>query len=116
MKILIKWIILALSILGVQYIVPGISVSSFYTALIAAFFLGLVNLIIRPIILVLTLPINILTLGLFTLVVNGMLFWFLSTFIKGFQVSGFVAAVLGALVVAVSSHVADRLLIGKKKD
>lgn len=78
------------------YIVPGIRVSNFYAALIAALVLALVNLLIRPLILLLTLPFNVLTLGLFTLVINALLFWFTSTMVKGFVVDGFWPAFWGA--------------------
>ncbi|HLC99586.1 MAG TPA: phage holin family protein [Patescibacteria group bacterium] len=110
MRIFFLWIINALAVLLAAYIVPGIVVSGFYTALIVALVLGLVNLVIRPIVLLLTLPINILTLGLFTFVINGLLFWLVSTFIKGFEVRGFFAAILGSLVVSMVSWFAGRLL------
>ncbi len=92
------------------YLVPGILVSGFYAALIAALVLGILNAIIRPILLLLTLPLNILTLGLFTFVLNGLLFWFVGTVVKGFEVHGFLAAVLGSLIVTVVSWVASQYL------
>jgi len=85
------------------YIVPGITVTNFYAALIAALVLGLVNALIKPVILVLTLPFNILTLGLFTLVINALLFWFASTVVKGFSVAGFWPAFWGALAMWVAN-------------
>lgn len=111
MYLLARWLVNALALLGAAYLVPGISISSFYTALMVALILGLINAVIRPILLVLTLPINILTLGLFTFVINGLLFWFVSTFIKGFMVSGFLSAVVGALVVSVLSWWGNKFLL-----
>ncbi len=98
MKLLIRLLINALAILLVAYLVPGVAVTGFYTALIVAVVLGLLNLVIKPLVLLLTLPINILTLGLFTFVINALLFWFVGTVVKGFSVEGFVPAFLGALI------------------
>jgi len=111
MKILMKLLFTALALILAAYVIPGISVASFYTALIIAVLLGLVNLIFKPILILLTLPINILTLGLFTFVINAFLFWFLSTIVKGFYVEGFIAAFLGALVVSVVSYIGNRMLM-----
>jgi putative membrane protein len=96
MRILLRWIISAAAIFAVPYIVPGVTVTNVYTALVAAIIIGLINTLIRPVLLILTLPINVLTLGLFTLVINALMFWFASTIVKGFYVDGFVAAFLGA--------------------
>ncbi len=111
MTIIAKWFISALALLAAAYLIPGISVSSFYIALIVALFLGIVNAVIRPILVILTLPINIVTLGLFIFVINGFLFWFLSTFIAGFEVVGFGVAILGALVVSVFSYLGNRFIV-----
>lgn len=97
MRLLLRWAISAFAIFLVPYIVPGVTVRNFWTALVAALVIGLINIVIRPILVLLTLPVNILTLGLFTLVINAVLFWFTSTIVKGFEVSGFTAAFLGAL-------------------
>src|SRR5512133_2127383 len=109
MKILLQWLISSLALLAVPYIVPGVHVANFYTALIAAVVIALINLTIRPILIVLTLPITILTLGLFTLVINAWMFWFVSSFIKGFTVSGFWSALLGSLVFWMISLVGNSL-------
>ena len=101
MRLLLRWLLSAAVLMLIAYYVPGISVVSFYTALIAALVLGLVNALIRPVILVLTLPVNILTLGLFTLVVNALMFWFVSTLVKGFLVAGFLPAFWGSLIMTV---------------
>lgn len=112
MYLLARWVITALAILAAAYLVPGIYVSGLYIALVVALVLGLVNAIIRPILLLLTLPINILTLGLFTFVLNGFLLWFISTFIRGFSVNGFWAAVVGALVISILSWIGSQFLVG----
>jgi len=98
MYLILRLIINALIILGIAYFFPGIEVSGFYSALIVALVLGLINAIIRPILVFLTLPVNILTLGLFTLVINAFLFWFVSTVVKGFYVDSFSVAFFGALI------------------
>jgi putative membrane protein len=97
MKIILHWLINAIALFLVPFVIPGVHITNFYVALIAVLIIGLINAIIRPILIVLTLPINILTLGLFTLVLNALLFWFASSIVKGFEVSGFGAAFLGAL-------------------
>lgn len=107
MKIIAKWFIAALAFLLAAYIVPGLAVENFYVALILAFLWGVINLIIKPVLVILTLPINILTLGLFVFVINGALLWFLGTLIKGFEVDGFLVAILGALVISLVSWVGN---------
>ena len=96
--------------MGIAYYLPGIGVASFYTALIAALVLGLVNALIRPIILVLTLPVNILTLGLFTLVVNALMFLLVATIVKGFTVAGFGPAFWGSIIMMLVGWVVGTLL------
>lgn len=115
MRLLLRWLFTALALLGITYIIRGIAVDNFYAALIAALVLGLVNALIRPIIMVLTLPFNIMTLGLFTLVINALMFWFASSIVKGFNVDGFGAAFLGALLMWVFNWFINSLL-SKKKD
>ncbi len=110
MYLLARWIVMALAVMAAAYLVPGIVVSGFYAALLAALLLGIANAVIRPILLILTLPLNIITLGLFTFVLNGFLFWLVSTIIKGFEVHGFWAAVIGSLVVTVISWLANQYL------
>ena len=92
-----------------QY-VPGIYVESFYVALILAIFWGIINVTLKPILIFLTLPITILTLGLFTFVINGFLFWFLSTFIKGFYVESFFYAFFGAILLSLGSGIINYFL------
>jgi putative membrane protein len=100
----------ALAVLAVAYLVPGVFVRSFWVAVLAAFVLGIANALLRPILLILSLPINILTLGLFTLVINALMFWFASSIVSGFFVQNFRAAFLGALVFWVVSWFASSLL------
>ncbi len=114
MILLLRWAINALALLVLPYIFDSIQVEGFYTALITAFALGLVNALIRPILIVLTLPINIVTLGLFTFVINGLLFWFVASFVKGFYVAGFWPAVGGAIVYSVISWALSALLLGER--
>ncbi|MEK7157951.1 MAG: phage holin family protein [Patescibacteria group bacterium] len=110
MMLLLRWIVNALALIGIAYLVPNIQVESFYTALITALVLGILNAIVRPILTLLTLPITIMTLGLSTLFINALLFWFVSTFIKGFEVNGFVAAFTGAIIMWLVSLVSGFFL------
>lgn len=110
MKILLKIVIGALALLGVAYLVPGITIESFYTALIVSIILGLLNLVVRPILFVLTLPVTILTLGLFLFVLNAFIFWFAASFIEGFTVSGFWTALAGSILVSLATTTANKLL------
>lgn len=96
--ILLRWILNALALLLVSYIVPGVQFSSTWALVITVIVFGLINALVRPILLILTLPINILTLGLLTLIINALLFWLTSSIVKGFEVSNFAAAFWGALV------------------
>lgn len=100
---LLRWLISALSLLAVVHIVAGVSVDRWLTTIIAALVIGLLNAFIRPLLLVLTLPVNVLTLGLFTLVINACLFSFAAWLVRGFQVAGFWSAFLGALVFSIVS-------------
>lgn len=103
MGILLKWLALSLAIMFVGWVVPGISISSFITALIASVAIALVNLVIKPVLVLLTLPINILTLGLFVLVINALLFMFVAYLVPGVEVDGFWSAFLGALILSIIS-------------
>lgn len=109
MALIVRWLIYAVAIMLLTYIVPGISVRNFYSALIAALVLGLVNAMIRPLLIILTLPVNVLTLGLFTLVINALMLWLVASIVKGFDVKNFVAAFLGALVLWAVSWLTNAL-------
>ena len=98
--LLLKWLVSALAFLALPHIVPGISVQGFGTALVLALLWGLVSITIKPILLILTLPFNLLTFGIFTFILNGFLLWLLGGIVQGFMVSGFWVAVLGALVLS----------------
>ena len=111
MRLLIVWLINTLALILVAYLVPGVNVATFASALVAALVLGLVNTVIRPILILLTLPVTILTLGLFIFVINGLLFWFVGSFIQGFQVAGFWWGVLGAIVYSLISWLLTALLL-----
>lgn len=99
--LLIKWTVSALAFLALPYIVSGISVASVGTALVLALLWGILGVTIKPILLLLTLPINLLTFGIFTFILNGFLLWLLGGVVKGFEVEGFWVAVLGALILSV---------------
>ena len=107
--LLIRFLTVVLALFVASHYVPGIQVESFYTAAIVAVLLGLLNLTVRPILVVLTLPITILTLGLFLLVLNAGIFYFVGTFVQDFDVTGFVPALLGSLIVSVFSWLAHKL-------
>jgi putative membrane protein len=109
-KILLKWLINALALLVTTYVVKGIEVTGGPALFLAAALLGILNALIRPILLVLTLPINIITLGLFTLVINGAMLWLVSLIIKGFVIQGFWAAIIGALIISLISWVFNWLI------
>jgi len=96
--------------MGTAYLLKGIVVPSVYIALVLALIFGLLNAVIRPVIIVLTLPVNIITLGLFTLIINGFLFWLPSTFIEGFIVENFWWAIIGAILVSIFSWIGNGLL------
>src|SRR3954470_12085275 len=115
MRLIATWIINALALLALPYIFNSIRVDGFYTALITALVSGLINALIRPLLILLTLPINILTLGLFTFVINGLLFWFVASFVQGFVVAGFWPAVFGAIVYGLISWALSALVLGKPK-
>lgn len=110
MMLILRWIINALALLLVTQLVAGFEVESFYFALIAALILGLINAVIRPIILVLTFPLTIITLGLFTFVINALLIWFASTFLQGFSVEGFLPALAAAIILWAVSMVTNWML------
>ena len=115
MSLIIRLIINALALMLVAYLFRSIEVDGFYIALVTALILGLINAFIRPFLLLITLPINILTLGLFTFVLNAILFWFVASFIEGFYVAGFWAAFFGALVFSIISTIATNLIIGPRE-
>ena len=111
MRLLLVWLINAFSLIAVAYLVPSVSVSSFTAAVVAALVLGLLNTVIRPILVLLTLPVTIVTLGLFIIVINGLLFWFAGSFVQGFVVAGFWPGVFGAIVYSLISWLLSALVL-----
>ena len=109
-RFLLAWLVNTLALIAVAYVMPSITVSSFGAALIAALVLGLVNAIVRPVLVLLTLPVTILTLGLFIFVLNGLLFWMVASWLEGFHVAGFWSGVLGAILFSLVSWLLSALV------
>jgi putative membrane protein len=107
MKLVVRWLLLSAALLLVAYLYPGVSVTSFGTAMIAALVLGLLNTIVRPLLVLLTLPVTLITLGLFLFVINALMFWAAASVLDGFNVSGFVAALVGSLIYSLCGMVID---------
>jgi putative membrane protein len=113
-SLLLRWFLSALALLAVAYLYPGVRVDGFFAAAVAALVLGLVNAIVRPILVILTLPVTILTLGLFLFVINALMFWLVAEVVKGFTVTGFVSALVGSLLYSVITILVSWLIGGKK--
>ena len=107
MKLLVRWILLAAALLLVAYVYDGVAITSFASALIAAFVLGLLNTIVRPLLVLLTLPVTLLTLGLFLFVINALMFWAAASLLPGFNVAGFTAALIGSVIYSLCGMVID---------
>ena len=114
-SLLLRWLINAAGLLLVAYLYPGVVVEGFLAALIAALVLGLVNAVIRPLLVILTLPATLLTLGLFIFVINALLFWFVAEIVHGFKVTGFGAALLGSILYSIITLLTSWLLLGRGK-
>ena len=114
MSLIIRWFINALALMLVAYLYSGVQVNGIIEALVAALVLGLVNALIRPILVLLTLPVTILTLGLFIFIINAFLFWFVAEIVKGFTVSGFMGALIGSVMFSVITIITSWLISGKK--
>jgi putative membrane protein len=112
MRLILRWLINAAALFALPYLVSSIRVKDFVAALIVALVLGLINAIIRPILALLTLPVTILTLGFFILVINALLFWFVASFVDGFEVGGFWSAFWGWIVYALISWAVSALVLG----
>ena len=110
MHFIIRLIVSAFALLLVAHLVPGITITGLYPALIAAFFLGLLNAVIRPILIILTLPITILTLGIFIFIINATLFLFVSSFVDGFYVAGLLPALIGSILVSIVSSIVHKFV------
>jgi putative membrane protein len=107
MKLIVRWLLLAAALLLVAYLYPGVQVASFTAALIAAFVLGIFNTLVRPLLVLLTLPVTLLTLGLFLFVINALMFWAAASVLDGFNVAGFWAALVGSLIYSACGIVID---------
>ncbi len=107
MKILVRWGLLAAALLLVAHLYSGVTVASFGAALLAAFVLGLFNTLVRPLLVLLTLPVTLLTLGLFLFVINALMFWAAASVLDGFGVTGFGAALIGSVLYSVCGIVID---------
>ncbi len=109
MKFITRVLVTALALILVDYIVSGIAITGLYPALVAGLFLGVLNAVVRPILVVLTLPITILTLGLFIFVINAGIFLLVGSFVHGFHVDGFLSALLGSILVSIVSSIISKL-------
>ncbi|WP_347555603.1 phage holin family protein [Robbsia sp. KACC 23696] len=109
---LLAWLINAVSLLILPYVIPSIKIRGFGTALVVALVLGLINILLRPVLVLLTLPVTLITLGLFILVINALLFQFAAWLLKGFEVSGFWSAFFGSLLYSVISWLLSALVLG----
>ncbi len=114
MRFLLSWLLNALALLAVAYLVPDIHVTGLGAALIAAVVIGLVNMLIRPLLVILTLPVTVLTIGLFLLVINGVLFWAVGRYLQGFEVNTIMAGIIGALAYSFISWLLASLVLGNK--
>lgn len=107
MKMIIRWMLLAAALLLVANVYSGVSVASFGSALIAALVLGLLNTLVRPVLVLLTFPVTLLTLGLFLFVINALMFWAAASVLEGFHVAGFAAALIGSVLYSLCAMVID---------
>lgn len=112
MRLIVRWLLLAAALLFVAYVYPGVTVASFGAAMVAAFVIGLLNTLVRPILVVLTLPVTLITLGLFLFVINAAMFWAAARVLEGFGVAGFGAALIGSLIYSVCGLVIDAAVEG----
>ena len=116
MRLLLVWLINTVALLALPYLMSSIRVDTFGAALVAALVLGLINTFIRPVLVLLTLPATLLTLGLFIFVINGLLFWAVASWIEGFHVAGFWSAVGGAILYSIISWALSAILLRKHAD
>jgi putative membrane protein len=108
--LIVRWLVITVAILLASTIVPGIQVASLKTAIIAAAILGIINVFLRPVLLVLTLPLTILTLGVFAFVINALMLLLVAHFVPGFEIDGFFSAFMGALIISIVSWIANRFI------
>jgi putative membrane protein len=110
MKLLAKWILSAVALLALAHLYSGVQVTGFGVAMVAAVVIGVFNVILRPLLVLLTLPVTVLTLGLFLFIINALLFWAAASLLDGFAVSGFAAALVSSLLYSIMGTVIDRAL------
>jgi putative membrane protein len=110
MKIVVRWLLLAAALLLVAHLYPGVTVKSFGSAMIAALVLGLLNALLRPLLVLLTLPVTVLTLGLFLFIINALMFYFAASMLEGLSVASFGAALIGSLIYSLCGVVIDAAL------
>ena len=110
MKMLTRWLLLAGALLLVAHLYPGVEVKSFGSAMIAALLLGLLNTLLRPILVLLTLPVTVVSLGLFLFVINALMFWAAAGVLEGFAVTGFAAALIGSLIYSLCGMLIDTVV------
>jgi putative membrane protein len=106
-KLIARWLLLAAALLLVAHLYPGVTVASFGSAMVAALVLGLLNTLVRPLLVLLTLPVTLITLGLFLFVINALMFWSAASLLEGFAVTGFAAALIGSLIYSACGMVID---------
>jgi putative membrane protein len=104
MKLILRWLLLAAALLFVAYVYDGVTLKSYQAALIAAFIIGLLNTFVKPLLVILTLPVTIITVGLFLFVINALMFWAAASVLDGFNVTGFKAALIGSVIYSVLSY------------
>jgi len=114
MRLLITWLINAAALFALPYLMDSVQVANFTVALVAALILGLVNTLIRPVLVLLTLPVTLVTLGLFIFVINGLMFWMVANFVQGFHVAGFWSAIGGAILYSIISWALSSLILENK--
>lgn len=107
MKLIVRWLLLAAALLLVAHLYPGVTVRSFGSAMVAALVLGLLNTLVRPLLVLLTLPVTLVTLGLFLFVINALMFWAAASLLDGLEVTGFAAALIGSVIYSLCSMVID---------
>jgi putative membrane protein len=113
-RLIVVWMLNALALLVVSYVIPTIHVENVRSALVAALVLAFINTLIRPLFILLTLPVTLVTLGLFLLVINGLLFWFVGSFVRGFVVEGFWTGVFGAIFYSILSWAFASLILPRR--
>jgi putative membrane protein len=104
MKLIARWLLLAAALLFVAYVYDGVTLNGFQAALIAAFVIGLLNTFVKPLLVILTLPVTVITVGLFLFVINALMFWAAASLLDGFNVTGFKAALVGSVIYSVLSY------------